>query len=102
MALIIRISDLPDRFDLLVHESLSEEFHFLHKMKNEWRSGVNLFSKDGEIVLGAFHGDLIVGICGVNIDPYSDDQNIGRLRHLYVSSSYRRSGLGSQLVNQCL
>jgi len=40
----------------------------------------------------------IVGVCGLNRDPYVDDPSIGRVRHLYVSPSHRRQGIGRALV----
>ena len=102
MTLIAQLNELPDHFDLLVTESQSENFNFLYKMRQEWDSGTNNFSKKGEIVFGAFHQGLLVGVCGLNIDPYADNEMVGRIRHLYVSAPYRCTGLGSQLVNNCL
>ena len=43
-------------------------------------------------------GDDVVGVCGLNVDPYVDDPKIGRVRHLYVLVRHRRSGIGEQLV----
>jgi ribosomal protein S18 acetylase RimI-like enzyme len=43
-------------------------------------------------------GDDVVGVCGLNVDPYVDDPTIGRVRHLYVLVRRRRSGIGEQLV----
>lgn len=99
---VSNIDKLPDGFDKLVHQSVEQNFNFLVKMQNEWRSGVNRFNGEGEIVFGAFDDDTLVGVCGINIDPYVDDPLIGRLRHLYVSMPYRGYGLGSELVDRCM
>jgi GNAT superfamily N-acetyltransferase len=42
---------------------------------------------------------MLIGVCGLNVDPYSVEPRVGRLRHLYVHPSARRSGVGSALVN---
>jgi len=40
----------------------------------------------------------LVGVCGLNIDPYAADRRVGRVRHLYVLSAFRRRGVGRHLV----
>ena len=32
----------------------------------------------------------LVGVCGLNVDPYLDDPSVGRVRHLYVLVAARR------------
>ncbi len=44
----------------------------------------------------------IIGICGLNIDPYANSQSIGRVRHLYVMVEYRRRGIGRALVERVI
>src|SRR5256885_12809431 len=44
----------------------------------------------------------LVGVCGLNIDPYAADDRIGRLRHLYVRSAFRRRGEGGHLVTKAI
>lgn len=70
----------------------------LHRLDDNWRKGTNTFSRRGEILFGAFSGDALVGICGRNIDPYGHDEAAGRVRHLYVQTACRRSGVGRLLV----
>ena len=41
-------------------------------------------------------------MCGLNVDPYLDDPTVGRIRHLYVLPSFRRSGVGTEVVTACL
>jgi GNAT superfamily N-acetyltransferase len=39
-----------------------------------------------------------VGVCGLNTDPYTESPGVGRFRRLYVLASFRRAGVGGQLV----
>jgi ribosomal protein S18 acetylase RimI-like enzyme len=71
-------------------------------MDLEWREGTNRFEKPGEVLLGAHKGHRIVGICGLNVDPYVTDPHAGRLRHLYVAREVRMRGIGRQLVRLAL
>ena len=40
----------------------------------------------------------MVGICGLNRDPYASDSRIGRVRRLYVAPAQRRHGVGRELL----
>jgi ribosomal protein S18 acetylase RimI-like enzyme len=86
----------------LVAESLAEGFRFLERLDVEWRSGANRFDKPGEALFLAKSGTRTVGICGLNVDPYAGDPQIGRVRHLYVAASHRRQGIGRALVNHVI
>ena len=90
-------SEVPDIAGL-VEDAHTEGISFVQRTIDEWRSGANRFALPGESFLLARDGDLVVGMCGVNVDPFLDDPSVGRLRHLYVSPSYRRRGVGSELV----
>jgi GNAT superfamily N-acetyltransferase len=89
--------DLTD-YDTLLRESLSEGHVMLQRLQENWLNGANLFANPGEILLGAFDGAALLGVCGRNIDPYSDDPRAGRVRHLYVARSGRNLGVGRGLV----
>ena len=45
---------------------------------------------------------VLVAIGGLNKDPFSNGQNIGRLRRFYVDKEYRRKGIGSLLVKKII
>ena len=75
-------------------ESEAEKFHMLYRLEEHWRSGENRFSAPGEKLLGAFIDDRLIGVCGINRDPFSQHPRAGRIRHLYVSEKYRRCGAG--------
>ncbi|PDQ22149.1 GNAT family N-acetyltransferase [Mesorhizobium sanjuanii] len=85
-------------FDALKEESRQEGYWMLVRLADGWASGRNIFRKRGEALFGAWHGDELVGVCGLNIDPYFNDRDQGRVRHLFVSALHRRNGVGRMLV----
>lgn len=79
----------------------SEDIAFVTRLIREWHDGSNRFDQPGECFFVASDHDRVVGICGVNIDPYVSEPAVGRLRHLYVHPEYRRRGIAVALVNEC-
>jgi GNAT superfamily N-acetyltransferase len=96
---IAKASDpqLPS-IDHLVEESLSQGFRFLERLISEYHSGLNRFNLPGEALLTASVQGVIIGIGGLNRDPYFNDPRVGRLRHLYVESAWRNRDVGRLLV----
>jgi GNAT superfamily N-acetyltransferase len=45
---------------------------------------------------------LLIGVCGLNADPYVADEATGRVRRLYVLRAYRGRGVGRQLLRAVL
>jgi GNAT superfamily N-acetyltransferase len=88
--------------ELLRAEAINEGFLFVDRLVRDWTSGSNRFDHLGERLLGAFAGDNLIGVCGLNRDPYVNRDEIGRLRHLYVRACARRRGVASVLVRQLL
>ncbi len=82
----------------LVELSLSEGFNFLKKMEINWNEGKNTFNREGEVFFGVFDNDVLIGCGGLNIDPYIENNRIGRVRHLYVHPEYRRKGIAKELM----
>ncbi|MCY9659719.1 GNAT family N-acetyltransferase [Paenibacillus chondroitinus] len=82
----------------LAEESASEGFHHLDRLINEYADGSNQFDQDGEAFFIATLGSEIVGVCGLNRDPYADGADVGRVRRLYVRASARRFGIGRMLM----
>ena len=94
-----RLHDLPDGdLDPLLAESEQAGSRFVRRLAEEWRSGANRFDRPGEALFGARVGGRLVGVCGLNVDPHVGDGRVGRVRHLYVLSSFRRRGVGRRLV----
>ncbi|HGH7182063.1 GNAT family N-acetyltransferase [Bacillus cereus] len=89
-------------YDYLVQESKDEGFNFLLKLINEYENEINTFNKTVECLYGIFQGEKLIGIGGLNVDPYTENNKIGRLRRFYISKDYRRTGLGNLLLNRLL
>lgn len=87
----------------LVKESKKEGFRFLERLIDEYKDGTNSFNKPGEFIYGVYnaHG-IVVAIGGLNIDPFTENQSIGRLRRFYVAADYRRKGIGALLLNEII
>lgn len=79
-----------------------ERHPFVERTYREWLDGSNRFDQPGEGFFCAHVGGQVVGMCGLNRDPFVDDPAAGRLRHLYVAPSYRRRGIGRGLVECCI
>jgi GNAT superfamily N-acetyltransferase len=100
---IAHISEIEERsINHLLEESLSQGFWFVERLICDYRSGLNRFDKFGEVLLAASVQGAVVGIGGLNRDPYLNDPNVGRLRHLYVESVWRRHGIGRLLATQLI
>lgn len=90
--------DTPD-FEALHDDALQTRFGALTRLVDEWRSGANRFAKPGEVLLAAWIADRVVGIGGLNIDPFAHRPEVGRIRRLYVIQEARRQGVGTSLVS---
>jgi GNAT superfamily N-acetyltransferase len=99
---IMPATALHPGMDLLRTEAMIEGFRFVDRLVRDWTSGSNKFDLPGERLLGAFAGDNLIGVCGLNRDPYVNQDGVARLRHLYVRERARRHGVASALVQQLL
>jgi GNAT superfamily N-acetyltransferase len=99
---IIPLSVHHIEMDGLRTEAAGDGFQFVERLVSEWQSGANKFDQPGEALLAAQSEGDVVGLCGLNRDPYSQLSRVGRIRHLYVRKSFRRLGVGTALVNQLL
>jgi GNAT superfamily N-acetyltransferase len=78
----------------------AEGYPFVTGFITDWKDGSNRFDRPGECAFVGLVDGEVVGVCGLNIDPYTHDSTIGRVRHLYVATSHRRTGIASKLVGQ--
>ncbi len=85
----------------LAIEARRQGYSFMDRLLDEARSGKNVFQNHGECFCGVFIDESLVGCGGINQDPYID-QNVGRLRHVYVLDAYRRNGIAAELVRSLL
>lgn len=86
----------------LVEASVREGFRFLARLREEHVSGANRFDGEGEVLLGLFRGQELIAVGGLNRDPYGGDPRTGRVRHVYVLPSARRTGAGRALVRELI
>jgi GNAT superfamily N-acetyltransferase len=99
---IAPITALHPGMEALRTESLLEGFNFVDRLVQDWADDTNRFAQPGERFLGAFLGEDLTGIGGLNRDPYVQGEEVGRLRHLYVARRARRRGVASALVQRLL
>jgi GNAT superfamily N-acetyltransferase len=86
---------------ILIDESKQEGFHFLDRLLNDYKNGSNDFKKPSEALYGVFTDKgILIGIGGLNVDPYTTNQKVGRVRRFYVSKNFRRKGIGQILLNK--
>lgn len=84
---------------LLMEESKNEGYRFLERLELEYQAGTNTFKNPGECLYGVFNEEnILVAIGGLNVDLYSEEPGVGRLRRFFVSANYRRGGIGSTLL----
>lgn len=93
-----RLRPVSGAFLRLAEESRLEGYWMLVRLRDGWADGSNRFRKRGEALYGAWSGGALVGVCGLNVDPYFGDRAVGRVRHLYVAAAARRRGVGSALL----
>ena len=99
MTTITRITDLDVAvLQRLRTESSQEGFRFMERLCEEWASGANRFDAPGEALFLAVVDGQVVGVCGLNRDPYAQDARTGRVRRLYVLAAHRRGGVGRALL----
>ena len=94
------VNSMGEEIVPLIVEADGEGHRFMHRLSDEWHSGQNRFHGKGEFLLGVYVEGRLVAVGGLNKDPYADIEGIGRLRHVYVTSSARRLGIGTLLVEQ--
>lgn len=103
MPMNIKVIDDLKQVDVskLVEESEAEGYRFLRRLANQYEDGTNTFNKAGEVLYGVWdHTGELVAIGGVNRDPYSDKDGVGRLRRFYISEHVRRQGVGTKLLKE--
>lgn len=100
---VTRVRNLTvDEVFPLVLESEREGFRFVRRLYDDYVSGANRFNRDGEALFVAHQLEQVVGICGLNKDPYSQFGNVGRVRRLYVLPDFRKYGVGRRLVSDVI
>ncbi|WP_169891257.1 GNAT family N-acetyltransferase [Litchfieldia alkalitelluris] len=87
----------------LIEESEKQGFRFVRRLVNEYLNGENSFSLEGEVLYGAYdRNGLLVAVAGLNRNPYSGENTIGRVRRCYVANEMRGQGIGKLLIEQLI
>lgn len=95
----IRVLSLAELQPLMT-ESEAEGYTFLRRMAAEYADGKNRFDRPGEALFGIYEEGQLVAVGGLNRDPYLPEDNVGRVRHVYVAQAWRRRGAGRRLMQQ--
>jgi GNAT superfamily N-acetyltransferase len=103
---IVRVSDTAafsrSLIDPLIAASEREGCDFVSRFARDWESGCKRFDLPGEALFLAQSAESVLGVCGLNRDPYTGSGTMGRLRHLYVLPPCRRRGVGKLLTEAAL
>lgn len=103
MGEVQRVLDLPiQELAEMLLESKAAGFRAIDRLITDWRTGANRFNCPGEALFLAKQENLVIGICGLNRDPYVNSGQIGRIRRLYVMQRSRRQGIGRTLVHHVI
>lgn len=94
---IQQIAHLPPQILTLEKEAIGEGFRFLTRLIAEWHSRANRFDAPGECLMAAYLNQQLIGIGGLSVDPYAEN-NTARLRRVYVAASSRGKHVGQTLV----
>jgi GNAT superfamily N-acetyltransferase len=86
----------------LAADSQVDGHGMVRRLITEWTDGRNQFAGPAEALFTAACRNRVIGICGLNRDPFRSNTGTGRLRRLYVHSACRRMGIGSALVRRVI
>ena len=92
--------DDVDDVETLASIARSEGFCFLDRLLADLRAPACELTAPGQFYLCVVNEDAVVGVGGVTPDPYLDNPAIGRVRHVYIHPTHRRSGYGRLLVRE--
>jgi ribosomal protein S18 acetylase RimI-like enzyme len=94
----VTLRDPDGVLSALVADGEQSGVRFVRRLVDDWASHANRFDRPGEALYAATLDGQLVGVCGLNVDPYTDEPGVGRVRHLYVLRAHRRLGIGQRLV----
>ncbi len=93
------VTSLPTDLTDLLESSVVEGYEFVQRLVEDWEEGANRFDRAGEVLLEARVEGRLVAVGGLNRDPYLDDPEVGRIRHVYVHPEARGNGVGRLLLD---
>ena len=96
--IVVQIAKLPTELPNLAAKAESEGFRFLVLLVKEFRDGTNRFAEQGEALFEVRDRETLIGIGGLNVNPYDKSGTTGRVRRLYIHPDYRGKGIGKLLM----
>jgi GNAT superfamily N-acetyltransferase len=105
MATEVRVDStttLPAGFEALLVESRVEGLRLLARLEEESRLTPPPYLAADGCLLAARIDTELMGVCALYRDPFLDDPEVARLRHLYVAARARRAGIGRRLVEEAI
>ncbi len=98
--MIKKITDIHNAgLDQILTESKKYGYGMIERLITEWESGMTDFSDENEAYFAYEEHGEILGVGGINEEPYLRIKEYGRMRHLYVLKQWRRKGIGKGIVN---
>lgn len=94
----LKTTKLPTDLETLAQSAEADGFTMVRRLIDNFRNGSNQFDKVGEGLFFVRDGDALIGVGGVNVDPYYDDAEIGRIRHLFILPERRGEGIGRKIM----
>lgn len=92
------IPEPPPDIGRLADAAREEGHDLVSRLVDEWDDGTNRFDRPGELLAESRCDGLLCAVGGLNVDPYLDDGTIGRIRHVFVHPTHRRTGVGRTLI----
>lgn len=102
MSFEIRSLEEVEQLSTLASLAEAEGHEMVSHLVRDWRSGENRFDRSGEALLVAVATADVVGVGGLNRDPFVTAGRVGRIRRLYVAPKWRRQDVGSALLTELL
>ena len=95
---VLRVTELPAGITTLANTAELEGYAHVTRLIDDFKAAENRFTQPGEALFACFAGEHLVGVGGVNQDPYDANPHAGRVRRVYVHPDYRRQRLASALM----
>ena len=104
MSRIVHLTTLPSgALSELVEESKRLGYLHVERLARDWDEGANRFDAPGEFLLGAHDASgALVGVVGLNEDPFEPGGLVWRVRRMYVLERARGAGVGRALMRELL
>lgn len=100
MVSIRRAVALPNDIDSMAGAADREDLGLVARLAADYRADKNRFDGPGEGLWAARRDGVLIGVCGLNQDPFAEPAELaGRVRRLYVRPECRRQGVAAALLD---